>query len=70
MGPAVWSAGTPTSSTDPTTGTLSASIPISDGGVLAATVSFTITTARVLVVNVTKEPGAAGLSDFQAWSNT
>lgn len=48
-------------------GTLTASMPLLDDGVLAATLSFRITADRALEVRVKNEPGAAGLSDFRAW---
>lgn len=67
---AVWSAGAPVVTKDATTGTLTASVPLKNAGVLAATVTFTITADRALLINIVNEPGAAGLSNFQAWSNT
>lgn len=51
-------------------GTVTASVPLLDSGVLAATVTFTLTGDRMLLINVRVEPGAAGLAGFQAWSNT
>lgn len=51
-----------------TDGTLSASIPLYDGGVKAATLRFTITADRALTVLCENEPGAAGLTGFTAWS--
>lgn len=50
------------------TGTFNASIPLYDNGVKAATLRFTITADRALTVLCENEPGAAGLSGFQAWS--
>lgn len=51
-----------------TDGTLSASVPLYDNGVKAATVTFTITADRAMEVVVVNEPGAAGLAGFSAWS--
>lgn len=66
---AKWLAGASSSAVDPQ-GTLLTSIPIKDNGVLVATLTFTLTADRALKVNVISEPGAAGLSAFEAWSNT
>lgn len=51
-----------------TTGTFTASVPLYDNGVKAATLTFTISANRALVVVCENEPGAAGLTDFRAWS--
>ena len=64
-----WGAGVPSFNVDPA-GTLTASVPLKDSGTLAATVTFTITAGRALVVVVRNEPGAAGLTGFQAWSDS
>jgi len=64
-----WTTGTPVVSKD-AAGTLTATVPLKDAGILAATLKFTITADRALRIDVTNEPGAAGLTDFQAWSNT
>lgn len=66
---AKWAAGASSSTVDPS-GTLLTSFPIKDNGVLVATVSFTLTADRALKINVVSEPGAAGLTAFEAWSNT
>lgn len=65
---AQWSMGVPTSSVDGD-GTLHASVSVEDAGVLAGTLTFTLTADRALRVDVTSAPDAAGLSNFQAWSN-
>jgi hypothetical protein len=49
-------------------GTFTASIPLYDDGVKAATLRFTITADRALTVLCENEPGSAGLADFRAWS--
>lgn len=49
-------------------GTLTASIPVLDNGVLAGTADFTVTADRALEVLWTNQPGAAGLTGFSAWS--
>lgn len=49
-------------------GTFSAALPLYDGTTKAATLTFTITADRALEVVVVNEPGAAGLTGFQAWS--
>lgn len=49
-------------------GTFTASVPLYDGVLKAATLTFTVTAGRALEVVVVSEPGAAGLSGFQAWS--
>jgi hypothetical protein len=49
-------------------GTLTASVPLYDDGVKAATLRFTITADRALTVLCENEPGSAGLTGFQAWS--
>lgn len=49
-------------------GTFKAAVPLYDGLTKAATVTFTITADRALEVVVVNEPGAVGLSGFQAWS--
>lgn len=64
---AKWVPGTPAVAVN-AAGTVTASIPLLDAGVLAATVMFTMTADRALMVTVQNEPGAAGLSNFQAWS--
>ena len=69
MPDAVWSMGAPTSSVD-SDGTLHASVQVEDAGVLAGTLTFTLTANRALRIDVTSEPGTAGLSGYQAWSNT
>lgn len=63
-----WTSGVP--SVLVAAGTVTATIPLLDAGVLAATVTFTLTGDRMLLINVRVEPGAAGLAGFQAWSNT
>lgn len=50
-------------------GTFSVSVPLYDGAVKAATLLFTLTAGRALRVECRSEPGAAGLTDFQAWSD-
>lgn len=67
MAQAKWTIGTPTKSVDKTTGTASASVPLLDSGTLAATLTFTITADRTLRVEIDNEPGAPGLSGFEAW---
>lgn len=62
-----WSAGKPSISVA-TDGTLTASVPLLDAGTLAATLTFTITADRALTVLCDNQPGAAGLTDFRAWS--
>ena len=69
MANATWSMGTPVASVD-VDGTLHASVEVDDGGVLAGTLTFTLTADRALRVVVTSAPGDAGLSGFQAWSNS
>ena len=69
MSAARWAAGIPVV-TVAADGTLTASVPLLDGLVLATTLTFTLTAARALVIVVRSEPGAAGLTGFQAWSNT
>lgn len=64
---ATWTAGKPSVSVG-TDGTLTASVPLLDAGVKAATLTFTITADRALTVLCDNEPGAAGLAGFQAWS--
>jgi hypothetical protein len=49
-------------------GTLTASVPLYDDGVKAATLRFTITADRALTVLCENEPGSAGLTGFTAWS--
>ena len=66
----VWSPGSPSIAVDSLTGTLTASVPLRDSGTLAATLTFTITADRALRIDVVNEPGSAGLTGFQAWSNT
>ena len=66
----VWSFGTPVTSVDKTTGTLHASVPVKDSGVLAVTLTFTLTAAHALRVDATSAPGDNGLTAFEAWSNT
>lgn len=68
MARARWGAGKPTVAVSPD-GTLLASVPLLDGGKLAATLTFTMTADRALEIRCNNEPGAAGLSDFRAWSN-
>lgn len=65
---ATWSTITPAVSID-ADGTLTASVPIKDGTKLAATLRFTITSARALRVDVLNAPGATGLTDFAAWTD-
>lgn len=65
----VWSTGAPTLTVD-AQGTLHASVPVKDAGVLAVTIAFTLTADHALRVDVTSAAGDNGLSDFQAWSNT
>lgn len=67
--PGVWSMGAPVASVD-ADGTLHASVAVDDAGVLAGTLTFTLTADRALMVVVTSAPGDAGLSGYQAWSNT
>jgi hypothetical protein len=55
-----------TASTD-ADGTFTASVPLYDDGVKAATLRFTITAERALTVLCENEPGLPGLSGFQAW---
>lgn len=64
---AKWVPGTPAVTVN-AAGAVTASIPLLDAGVLAVTVTFTMTAERALLVTVRNEPGAAGLSNFQAWS--
>ena len=64
----VWSAGGTATERDAATGTLTVSVPLRNAGTLAATLTFTITADRALRIVVVNEPGAAGLSGFQAWS--
>ena len=66
---AKWSAGVPSFGVG-ADGTLTVALPLKDGGTLAATLTFTMTAARALQVVMRNEPGAAGLTGFQAWSNT
>ena len=68
MAKAKWTVGTPTGSVD-ASGTALASVPLPDSGVLAATLTFTITADRMLTVHVVNAAGAAGLAGFQAWSD-
>ena len=68
MTAAKWTPGVPSVSV--AAGTVTASVPLLDSGVLAATVTFTLTGDRMLLINVRVEPGSAGLAGFQAWSNT
>jgi hypothetical protein len=49
-------------------GTLTASVPLYDDGVKAATLRFAITADRALTVLCENEPGSAGLTGFTAWS--
>jgi hypothetical protein len=67
MPKAKWSPGKP-AITVGTDGTLTASVPVLDGGTLAATLTFTLTADRALTVLCDNQPGAAGLQGFQAWS--
>ena len=69
MANATWSMGAPVSSVD-VDGTLHASVEVDDAGVLAGTLTFTLTADRALRVVVTSAPGAAGLTAFEAWSST
>lgn len=55
-----------TVSTD-ASGTFSASVPLYDSGVKAATLKFTITADRFLTVVCVNEPGSAGLLDYRSW---
>lgn len=66
MPKAKWSPGKP-AITVGTDGTLTASVPVLDGGTLAATLTFTLTADRALTVLCANEPGAVGLSGFSAW---
>lgn len=66
---AKWTSGNSSSVVD-VDGTLASSIPIKDNGILVATLKFALTADRALRVEVISEPGAAGLSAFEAWSNT
>lgn len=63
---AQWSAGKPAASV--ADGTLTAAVPLLDGGKLAATLTFTITADRAATLIATVEPGPT-LTGFQAWSN-
>lgn len=67
MAKAKWTPGKPVTAVD-ANGTLSAAVPLLDNGVLAATLTFTITADRALEVICRNEPGAAGLTGFTAWS--
>lgn len=67
MAKAVWTTGKPVESLD-ANGTVTASLPLLDAGVLTATLEFTMTADRVLTVVCKNEPGTPGLSGFQAWS--
>lgn len=58
---------TVTASTD-ADGTQHASVPLLDDGVKQGTLQLTMTADRALTVEWVQEPGAAGLSDFRAWS--
>jgi len=69
MAKATWSAGSPTFSVDGA-GTVHASVALKDAGVLAVTIGLTMTRDHGLRIDVTSAPGDAGLSGFQAWSNT
>lgn len=53
-----------------TDGSFEASVPLYDGTVKQLTVTFTMTADRALRVVCVNEPGAAGLSDFSAWSTS
>ena len=66
---ATWSAGAPTFSVDGG-GMVHASVVLKDKGVVAVTIGLTMTPEHGLRVDVTSAPGDAGLSSFQAWSNT
>ena len=68
--PAIWTAGSLKVVMDKVTGELTASAPLLESKVLAATVNISITADRALRIDVVNEPGSAGLSGFQAWSNT
>lgn len=68
MAKAKWTTGQPTSSVA-ADGTLTAAVPLRDNGQLAATLRFTITADRALRVDVDNEPGTAGLTGFEAWSD-
>ena len=65
----VWSFGAPVTSVD-AQGTLHAAVPVKDSGVLAVTLTFTLTPGHALRVDVTSAPGDNGLSAFEAWSNS
>ena len=65
----VWSTGAPTVKVD-AQGTLRATIPLKDAGVLAVTLDFTMTAEHGLRVDVTSASGPNGLTAFEAWSNT
>lgn len=66
---AKWTTGNPAVNVD-AAGTLVTSVPLLDNKVLAATLKFEITADRALKITVENAPGAAGLSDFQAWSTS
>lgn len=51
-------------------GTHRVEIPVYDNGVKAFTEVRTITPDRVYRLEVRNEPGAAGLSGFEAWSTS
>ena len=69
MAKATWSAGSPTFSVDGN-GTVHASVALKDKGVLAVTIALTMTADHGLRVDVTSAPGDAGLSSYEAWSNS
>lgn len=66
MAAAKWTVGKPTASVD-ANGTASASVPLLDNGVLACTLTFTLTAARALRVELDNAAGSAGLTGFEAW---
>lgn len=67
MARAKWATSAPVVAVD-AAGTLTVSLPVRDGGKLAATVRVKLTADRVLQIIVVNEPGAAGLAGFEAWS--
>ena len=69
MSKAKWAGGAPTMSTD-AAGTIIASVPLQDGGVLAVTIKLTMTTGHGLRIDVTSEAGPNGLTSLECWSNT
>ena len=66
---ATWSAGSPTFTVD-AGGTVHASVVLKDKGVVAVTIGLTMTPEHGLRVDVSSAPGDAGLTAFEAWSNT